>query len=501
MALKENIGNFWKAIVEKARAFGNSLARYRWMKWFFGLIASGVAALVDLLLRMNVRLKLSLIVGVALAVVVFIISTITVNRQETQLREQTEILGKNIIQGLADVTKDNLLLNTTVIIQEHISNIDKRDIPGLEVLSVVDRNRSIVAHSQSDSVGRVVSDDIWAEITGADSLRLFETPKEFRYAVPILVVIRGKDETKNIFLGGALISFSKEILLASIEEMKQTIVIVSSMVTIGAIIIVFLIAGRIVQIIVALSEAARLVGLGHLHVKVDTRIKDEIGTLAKEFNLMVRQIREKYEMEKFVSRSTVEMLSDGKEATLGGTRKVITILFSDIRNFTGVSETLWPEEVVELLNTYLDLQTRIIQGHKGVVDKFLGDGLMSIFVGEEMAYNAVSAAIDIQREVARLKREREKRKEITLAVGIGIATGRAVLGSIGAHDRMDYTVIGDTVNLASRLCRVAGEHEITVMEDVVARLNGRISVSKGEEMSVKGKRKQVSVYKVLFSTS
>lgn len=461
-------------------------------------VMSVLGNVFDVFLRLKIRFKLSLIVGVALTVVVFIISVITVQRQENQLKVQTDILGRNIVQNLADVARENLLLGSSAIVQEHVVNIVRRQIPGVEMLAVVDRNRKIVAHSVVDSVNRSLSEEAWEEVATGDSLTKLETEDFLQYVEPIFVRkvdVRGESK---ILVGVAWIGFSKEVLLAPIEEMKRTIIIISSIVTVAAIVIVFLLAGKIVQIIVALSEAARLVGLGHLQVKVDTRIKDELGVLASEFNLMVRQIREKTEMEKFVSRAIVEMLAEGKEATLGGTRRVITIMFTDIRNFTSMSETLWPEEVVELLNTYLDVQTKTIQEHRGVVDKFLGDGIMALFAGKDMAENAVAAAIEIQRRIAQLNLERQRRNEINLAVGIGITTGRAVLGSIGSRERMDYTVIGDTVNLASRLCGAAAANEILVIEDVVARLNGKFNVSSATSISVKGKKDLVRVYQVQY---
>jgi adenylate cyclase len=455
--------------------------------------------IVEAFLRLPIRFKLSLLVGVSLTVVVLTISIITVERQENQLREQTEILGKNIVQNLADIAKENLLLSSSALVQEHVVNIVRRNVPGLEMLLVVDMNGKFVAHSIVDSVNHHASIDIWEKIVGVDSLTRFETGNHLQYVEPIAITKAGESNESKILIGGALVSFSKQKVLAPIETMKSTFIVMSAVVTAAAIFIVFLVAGRVVQIIVALSDAARLVGLGHLQVKVSTRIKDEIGVLAGEFNLMVRQIREKSEMEKFVSRSIVEMLSEGKEATLGGARRVVTVMFTDIRNFTSVTESLWPEETVELLNTYLDLQTKIIQEYKGVVDKFLGDGIMALFAGPEMAHNAVRAALKIQRRIARVNLERKRRKEIYLEVGIGITTGHAVMGSIGSRERMDYTVIGDIVNLASRLCAVADPNEIVVSGDVVSRLNGEFRISAARDVSLKGKKDTIPVYQIEYS--
>ncbi|MFQ5797985.1 MAG: adenylate/guanylate cyclase domain-containing protein [Bacteroidota bacterium] len=471
------------------------------MSTFSVWASSGWEQVVDFFMRMKIRLKLSIIVGTSIALVAFAISSITLKRQEKELRAQTEIVGRNIVQSLADLAEDNLLLNSFPILQDYVKNFSKREIRGLEVLYLLDRNGLIVAHLNADSVNRFVSPKEWDQMAGADTLVLIETPTHLQYLQPIFVVKSSNKEVKKILLGGASASFSKAVLLAPIEDMKRMIVFTSVIVSVVVIYLVFLLSGRIVHIIIALSEAARRVGLGDLKVTVVTRIKDEVGTLANEFNHMVHQIREKTEMEKFVSRSTLRMLSEGKLPTLGGTRRVISVLFTDIRDFTAITETLWPEEVVVSLNHYLDLQTRVIDEHHGVVDKFMGDGIMSIFEGEDMAYRAVSAAICIQEEIARMNKERQEKNEVVLAVGIGIANGRAVLGNIGSRDRMDFTAIGDPVNLASRLCRAAGAFGILVSHDVVTRLNGRFSVKPEQKVVIKGKRGRVSVYQVPLTLS
>jgi adenylate cyclase len=338
-------------------------------------------------------------------------------------------------------------------------------------------------------------------LESADSARLLETATHFRFIQSIYVTRREDGQTRRFLLGASAASFSKVVLLAPIQEMRNKIVLASLAVSIVAIGLVLFISKRIVHIIIVLSEAARQVGFGDLKVSVFTRMKDELGTLAKEFNLMVVQIREKVEMQKFLSRSTMEMITTSGEAKLGGARKTIIAMFTDIRNFTTYSEKLRPEEVLETLNYYLDVQTRIIHEHSGVVDKFLGDGIMSVFTGERMAMNAVEAAVDIQRTVARLNARRKEADETVLYVGVGIASGVVVLGSIGSRDRMDYTAIGDTVNLASRLCSIAGPEEILVTEDIVNWIKKDYNVFFEGQIPIKGKQNEVPVFKVPYSLS
>ncbi len=457
--------------------------------------------IVEFFLRLKIHFKFSIIVAISIVAVTFVISSIAVNLQERELRLQTEVLGSQIVQSLTAVAEDNLLLNSIPVLQDYVKNFSKRNIPGLEQLFVMDRRGVIVAHLVPDSVNKTVTAGEFDLLASADSARLVETATHFRFIQSIHVTRRGTGQARRFLLGASEASFSKAVLLAPIRDMRNKIILASLAVSIVAIGFVLFISKRIVHVIVVLSEAARQVGFGDLKVSVFTRMKDELGSLAKEFNLMVVQIREKVEMQKFVSRSTMEMIATSGEVKLGGTRKTIIAMFSDIRNFTTYSEKSWPEEVVETLNYYLDLQTRIIHEHGGVVDKFLGDGIMSVFSGERMALNAIEAAVDVQRTIARLNAGRKTSGEPVLHVGVGIASGVAVLGSVGSRDRMDYTAIGDTVNLASRLCDIAGPSEIFVSEDVVRRIKKDYRVLSEGQLPIKGKRNQVPVFKVPYSLS
>jgi len=454
---------------------------------------------VEVFLRLKIRAKLSLIVGVSIVATTLVISTIATQIEERELRLQTNTVGMTIVQGLGSVARDNLLLKSYPIIQEYVRNVQRHEIRGLEHLYVINRNAIIVADAESDSINRQVSVDDFTLLTKVDTTAVYESADRIRFVQAIY--FRQPEAHKRIFLGSCSASFSKAELFAPIAEMKSKILFVSFTVSILAIGFVYFISKRIVHIIIVLSDAARRVGEGDLKVSVVTRIKDELGMLARDFNFMVLQIRDKTEMQKFVSSSTMEMIAGGHEAKLGGSRRPITAMFTDIRGFTSFSEKHSPEEVIEILNLYLDLQTQIIQNHKGVVDKFLGDGIMSIFTGDRQTENSIEAAVHIQLELAKMNRRRKSWKDNVLEVGIGISTGDAVLGSIGSQDRMDYTAIGDTVNLASRICGLAASGQIMVTEEIVRLLDGKYKPRSEGKLAIKGKQNQVPVYQIPYQAS
>ena len=205
---------------------------------------------------------------------------------------------------------------------------------------------------------------------------------------------------------------------------------------------------------------------------------------------------------RYVAPTVVEeILSVGEEnLKLGGTKKRITILFIDIRGFTPLSEKLPPEGVVAVLNEYFDIVTKCIFENKGTIDKFIGDAAMALFNTplplEDHALWAVRAGKAITEQGAALQRKVLETSGVTLNFGIGINTGDAVVGNIGSVNRMDYTAIGDAVNLAARLESNAKAGQVLVSETVYQEVAGRLPLEPMGEITVKGKSQPIKVYQL-----
>ncbi len=198
-----------------------------------------------------------------------------------------------------------------------------------------------------------------------------------------------------------------------------------------------------------------------------------------------------------------QMLERPDSFRLGGVNQKITVLFADIRGFTAISEKENPEKVVSLLNKYFSAMTEIIFAHGGTLDKFTGDGLMAIFgaptASEEDALNAVKAAITMQKRLEPLNVELTSEGYGRLSVGIGLHTGEATVGYIGSDIRSEYTAIGDTVNLASRLESNATGGQI-LMSDATAEASGNlIPVNILEPLMVKNREQKVNVLEVRWA--
>jgi adenylate cyclase len=218
---------------------------------------------------------------------------------------------------------------------------------------------------------------------------------------------------------------------------------------------------------------------------------------------LARRMVERQALERYLSPNIAEkILAHPEEIQLGGENQVVTILFSDIRGFTRMSEHMEPHAVVELLNEYFTEMTDIIFESGGTLDKYLGDGIMVVYGAPlpmpDAPLRATKTAIEMQRALAALNRDWESRGQQALRMGVGVNTGPVTAGNIGSAKRMDFTVIGDSVNLASRLCSNAAPAQILVSESTYSQLDGKIPGTRLEPIRVKGKETPVELYEVIW---
>jgi adenylate cyclase len=217
----------------------------------------------------------------------------------------------------------------------------------------------------------------------------------------------------------------------------------------------------------------------------------------------VHEERVRREMSRFFSPEIARQIAhDRNGLVIASKRRPITVLFSDIRNFTTISEGLPPEEVVELLREYFNTMVPIVLKHGGTLDKYVGDALMGLFgaplAQEDHAPRAIRAALEMVQQIPVLSPKWEARSGRPLQIGVGVNSGEAVVGVMGADSRREYSAIGDTVNLASRLEGVTKDFKtpIVVSHATVLALGDRFQVRELSELKVKGRQEAVRVYAV-----
>ena len=267
----------------------------------------------------------------------------------------------------------------------------------------------------------------------------------------------------------------------------------------------WLLARLIIRPIHHLRSAAKKVGEGDFEAHVDLQRSDDFGLLIAEFNSMVSGLKEKDHVQTMFGRHVGQRAARAileSPAGLSGTNREITAMFVDVRNFTSISESRSPEEVVELLNVFFQNMVEIVEDCGGMVNKFLGDGFMALFGAIESEDSAGRAHADAAVECAIRMAERlkEVNKRVSLpfdfAIGVGIHTGEAVVGSIGSQQRLEYTAIGDTVNVASRIEGLTKRLEKTILFSAAteSKLTSAYSVTGPFEATVRGKQDAIVVY-------
>jgi class 3 adenylate cyclase len=293
-----------------------------------------------------------------------------------------------------------------------------------------------------------------------------------------------------------VIAVSIDRELAAYKTLENVIVGVGVLALVLAVIGAFFIAQGITMPLRKLVSGTEEIRRGNYDVQMDIKSKSEIGQLARSFNEMVYGLKERFLMTKFISSSTVRMIrKDGGKVQLGGERRAVTVFYSDIRGFTAFSERVEPEIVIDMLNTYLSSQARIVTKYNGVIDKYVGDELVAIFDGERMVDEAVLCAIEIQRELMKIK----IKEHGDIRVGIGINTGMAIVGNVGSEERMDHTVLGNNMNLGARLCSIAQPGQIVISESSWRLLTSKeVRTHSLDAINVKGITRPVQTYEVEY---
>lgn len=270
--------------------------------------------------------------------------------------------------------------------------------------------------------------------------------------------------------------------------------------------IVLLLSRRIHTAIGALLRTMRQILNGDLSGHWSPRTTDEFVDLGAGLNAMLLGLREREEIKdlfgRFVSRDVAEAVLAGRVLLRGELRNV-TVLFQDIRGFTGLSEKTPPAELLQTLNTFFTEMVAAVETHGGVVKQFTGDGVMALFgapgIQEEHPTLAVLAALDMIKRLAALNQRRQAHGATPLRIGIGMHTGEVVAGCVGPDTRVEYGVVGDVVNIASRVQELTKELGATILatEDTTARLRAPFVYGQRVVLPLRGKAHPVSVVEII----
>lgn len=283
------------------------------------------------------------------------------------------------------------------------------------------------------------------------------------------------------------------------QKLKTRILISGSLTLLGAFLISLVLTHGLSVPLRELVAGTNEIRKGNFNVKVRVRSRDDIGKLANSFNEMAGglALKEKY-------RTVLNLVADEKvakqlienQAALGGELREVSAIFCDVRGFTALTQNMPPELVIEMLNEHMAVLARVVKENNGVVDKFVGDALMAIF-GAPISHG--NDTLDAAKCALSLVNEREKLNRTSkhkLKIGVGLATGKMVAGCMGATDRLNYTVLGERVNLAARLCSKAQAGQVVIDQTTRERLGEKISVEQLPDLQLKGFSENVVAYEL-----
>jgi class 3 adenylate cyclase len=294
----------------------------------------------------------------------------------------------------------------------------------------------------------------------------------------------------------------------------------------GALAVGAIISWTVIGPVRKIDEALDTLASGDFTARIDVPNRDEFGKLSENVNRASEQLETLYGrletvnrdlqttvdeqvallehtslLRRYLSPQVAEAIVAGLTGIGESRRQELTIVFADVRGFTALSEQSEPEEMIGSLNRFLTAMTDVVFRYEGTLDKYIGDALMIFFNDplpqEDHAERAVRMALDMQKELAELREEMADAALMKISAGIGISTGFVTVGNIGSPTRMDYTVMGNHVNLASRLADDAGPGEILVSERTLALLPpGLVTAESAGERNLKGVQRPIALYRI-----
>ncbi|MBI4061496.1 MAG: PilZ domain-containing protein [Elusimicrobia bacterium] len=445
---------------------------------------------------MSIRYKIAGALVAVLCLAIVALGAATFSQQKRLLEEEMRRRAEALVRQIAATGKNGLLANDELETYSVLKDIQLHS--GALYALVLDRRGRVFAHSVLTEKGKVLAGPLDRATIETRAL-LFQRDDRGREPIldaslPIVTRFGGRE----LRVGTARVGLSEKSLRDAIRRQKLAfIAITAAFIALGLLISSAL--GRILtRRILILAMGMKVAARGNLTQQVKIEAMDEIGHLAQVFNDMVLKLQDKLHMERYLSPSTLRLIRQSREdPKLGGERRYVTMLFSDVRGFTATAETLDPEEVVSLLNIYLNLQAEVIYRLGGTVDKFVGDEVMAIFTDHGAELPAASAALEIQRVLGDLNAARAAAGKRRMEVGIGLNSGEAVMGNMGSERQMDYTVIGDVINTAARLCSAAAPGQVILGPATASALAGRCLARPLGPLALKGKREPMPVWELL----
>lgn len=439
-------------------------------------------------------LKWSVIIACFVSLVMGLLGWFLINQQTTTYRQQNEVLGGVVVDQLAFAAGEPLLAGDDLSLQVLVRQQEKNSL--IIGMQVFDLKGALKASAGVSPIG-----DILFLLERDDSLRQLPWRTPYVNAVSFFSSIKFKD----VIAGYAVVSIDQGPLERQLNALTGALITTTiGLIVLGAL-LAFPLSHKLCQPIYQLVKVGEAIDSGDTRMPITIGRKDEIGRVLDAFQHMAEGMEKKREVEQAFSRflsPTIahQVLTQPEGSELGGITKDGSVLFCDVVGFTELSEYLSPQEVGALLNQYFSYFSIAADSCNGTVDKFIGDCVMILFGVPESdashALHAVTCGVLIQEIATRINHQRYKKGLPLVQFKIGINSGQMLAGNLGSVERMQYTVVGDTVNLTARICDICAPDQILVTEATLAQqgVKSLIKSIPQNTVKVKGRRQSVKTY-------
>lgn len=419
--------------------------------------------------------KITLSISVLMVACIGLLATVIVQHQSQVLRGQIDALGNTLATQIAHSAVEPLLADERLALGVLATNLTAEgNVLGTAILSADGEILSEAGLTPFQPNAPYAGESSAIDARNLRGLEWTVVSKRGN-RTRNLVAYTANARFKDVTAGYVVVTLSRSTLDQSMRGATQSILFASLLVvTIGGILTVFL-SRRLSKPIHDLMDATRALDAGQYHFRFAERRNDEIGNLMSSFNRFAEGMQRTSEMESTLSRYLSpgvarEIITGAAPLQLGGQRVTASVLFADIVGFTGMAEGMSPEDVATLLNRYFAHIVRACEMHQGMVDKYIGDCAMLVFgvpqADPEHSFHAIACALSILRLTAMENQLRDRQGQPPVKFRLGLNSGEMLAGNMGSHERMEYTVLGDSVNLASRLSAAADGGQVIITEQV-----------------------------------
>jgi len=447
--------------------------------------------------------KLAAIMTLLISCGMILLGLVIVKNQTHLLHKQMNHFADTVVEQLADNSKELVMSDDILSLMVVISNLGTQDnILGAVIYSDDGQILASTGVIPSDEIYRLYNRSIenkkdHYQLHWRTNSASGQTVSATSYIAPI--------KFQNIVAGHALVTFSTTEIEQTILDMIHAIIAATIIMILLGVFVSLHMGRRISKPLHSLMDASREISNGNYEFQIKERRNDELGNLTTALNRMADGLLEKTQVEsafsRYVSKNIAkEIMSNLEHIQLGGQHVEGSVIFADIVGFTQLSENHPAEEIAGVLNDYFSYITLASKMHHGTIDKYMGDCAMIVFGVPEAdklhKLHAVYCAVMIQKLVERINSIRRSNNKLAVSFRIGINSGTMLAGNLGSTERMQYTVVGESVNLASRLQHIAEKNQIIISSEFYddADIQWRLTAKKHKSIHLRGIKEEVSTY-------